>query len=86
MKKTIQILTLPLKIFLAILIVIYVCAGFIISWIPSIIIFALKLAIGWKILSVIIGLYLVCLWFVCIFYAEKVINYALDLIIKGGFK
>lgn len=82
MKKTIYILTLPLKMFLAILIFIYLCVGFIISWIPLIIIFALKLAIGWKILSVIISLYLLCLWFVCLFNAEEVASYALKLINK----
>jgi len=57
MKKTIYFLTLPLKIFLAILIFIFLCVGWFISWIPSIIVVALKLAIGWKILSIIIGLY-----------------------------
>ena len=82
MKKTIYFLILPLKMFLAILIFIYLSIGCIISWIPSIIIFALNLAIGWKILSVIIGLYLFCLWCICIFYIEEIINYVLKLIIK----
>lgn len=86
MKKIAYILILPLKMFLAILIFIYLCVGFIISWIPSIIVFALKLAIGWKIFSVIISLYLLCLWFICLINAEEVANYALKLIIKGGLK
>ena len=82
MKKTIYILTLPLKMCLCILIYIFLILGGFISLAPAIIAFALNLAIGWKIFSVIIGLYLLCLWFVCLINAEEVANYTLKLINK----
>lgn len=82
MKKIIFILTLPLRMSLFVIILLFLSIGFFMSWLPLIAVVALNLTIGWIILSIIIGLYLFSLWYNCLFNADEITDYAFNLIRK----
>jgi len=85
MKKIIYILTLPLKMSLFAIILLFLSCGFFISWLPLIAVVALNLTIGWIILSIIIGFYLFSLWYNCLFDADEITDYAFNLIKKEKY-